>query len=473
MKRILTVLAGLAITSLCSIQAQDIRSLGMGGVLLPGSGLAAFNPAYVSYPDNQWGKGGGFVLPVGLINFFVRPQMNVLNFVQNRAPYINDPVNNPFDLLAIADQALNLNSFILNPPSSPNELVIDITAQNGVRFFDGTGAQLNFSSGKGVAVAGNSSSRPLGVSPLFRVPVNIGPVQLGLGVFVNVGTPGISINQEFLAKLASNTLTPNTEYIFASGSLQASAGIAIDLAFATSFSLPTTTLYVGARGTGFYGLGYVSGNADAIVKTDNNGNPDTSTLGKYTGSVFISSPFFHSGDSGFGADLDLGVAADFTGAQIGVPELERLTVGAGVVGGITFSAWTGQTFALSSSDSSPFANGKGVAKTVDSGLTADPFFTFNVAGLLNVGVPGLRVLAAADTQFGRNTFTIHVGAEAQFGLLVARAGLGYNNGLTFGLGGGVDFGGGIGLDFALTTHTPIFTNGYTAFGIALALKLGF
>ena len=37
----------------------------------------------------------------------------------------------------------------------------------------------------------------------------------------------------------------------------------------------------------------------------------------------------------------------------------------------------------------------------------------------------------------------------------------------------VDFGGGLGLDFALTSHTAVFTNGYTAFGIALALKLGF
>jgi hypothetical protein len=473
LKQFLRTFATLMVAGAGLASAQDVRALGMGGVLLPGPGLAAFNPAYASYPANQWGRGGGIVLPIGLINFFIRPQMNVLNFATNRAPYVNDPQNNPFDLLPIFDQATNLNSFILNPPSSPNELVIDISAQNGVRFFDGNGNQLQFSSGTGVAIAGSSSSRPLGVNPLFRLPINIGPVQVGLGLFVNVGTPGISLNQEFLNKLASNTLEPSKTYTFATGSFQASAGVALDLAFATSISLPTTTLYVGARGAGYYGLGYVSGTVNAKIDTKPDGSPDTSTLGKYDGTVFISSPFYHPGDSGFGADLDLGVAADFSGAQLGAPELERLSVGAGVLGGLTFSSWTGQNFKVSNTDSDPFGAGKGVAATVDSGLTTDPLFTINGAGLFNVGVPGLKVLAAADLQIGRSTFSIHLGAEAQFGVLVGRAGIGYNNGLTFGLGGGVDFGGGLGLDFALTSHTAIFTNGYTAFGIALALKLGF
>jgi hypothetical protein len=475
LKRIIRTFATLIVAGVGIASAQDVRSLGMGGVLLPGPGLAAFNPAYASYPANQWGRGGGIVLPVGLINFFIRPSMNILNFATNRAPYVNDPQNNPFDLLPIVDQATNLNSFILNPPSSPGELVIDITAQNGVRFFDGNGNQLQFSSGAGVAIAGSSNSRPLGVNPLFRLPIELGPVQIGFGLFVNVGSPSVILNQEFLTKLAANDLKAGGEtYTFATGSFQASAGVALDLAFATSFALPSTTLYVGARGTGFYGLGYVSAKVDAQVNTNQNDkNPDTSTLGKYDGVVFISSPFYHPGDSGFGADLDFGVAADFSGVQLGTPELERLNVGAGVLGGLTFSSWTGQNFKVSNTDSTPFAPEKGVAATADSGLTTDPLFTINGAGLFNVGVPGLKVLGAADLQFGRNAFSIHLGAEAQFGLLVGRAGIGYNNGLTFGLGGGVDFGGGLGLDFALTSHTAIFTNGYTAFGIALALKLGF
>ena len=473
MKPILRIFTTLAVVTLCAASAQDVRSLGMGGVLLPGLSLAAFNPAYASYPADQWGRGGGINLPVGLINFFVRPQMNILNFATNRAPYVNDPNNNPFDLLAIFDQATNLNSFILNPPSSPKELVIDISAQNGVRFFDGAGNQLQFSSAASIAKPGDSSSRPLGVSPIFRLPVNVGPVQVGLGLFVNVGSPGISINQAFLTALAANTLDPKTTYTFATGTFQASAGVALDLAFATSFVLPTTTLYVGARGTGFYGLGYVSGKVNAEVVTKDDGSPDPNTLGKYDGDVFISSPFYHPGDSGFGVDLDLGVAADFSGAQLGTPELERLNVGLGVLGGLTYSAWTGQNFKVSNTDTTPFADGKGKPLTVDSGLTTDPLFTLSAAGLFNVGVPGLRVLGAADLQFGRSTFAIHLGGEAQFGLLVGRTGIGYNNGLTFGLGGGVDFGGGLGLDFALTSHTPLFTSGYTAFGIAVAVKLGF
>jgi hypothetical protein len=473
LKRLFGILTTLAIAIFSTSSAQDVRSLGMGGVLLPGSSLAPYNPAYANYPDNQWGRGGGFSLPVGLINFFVRPQMNILSFATNRAPYVNDPQNNPFDLLAIYDQATNLNSFILNPPASPNELIIDISAQNGVRFFDGAGNVLNFSSDVSLVTAGSSSSRPIGVSPIFRLPINIGPVQIGVGVFANLGRPGISINQAFLTALASNSLKPKTTYTFATGTVQASAGVALDLAFATNVVLPSTTVYVGARAVGFYGLGYVSSTVNAQVVTKDDGSVDTSTLGKYDGVVFISSPLYHPGDNGFGVDLDLGVATDFTGAQLGVPEIERVSVGLGVLGGLTTSSWTGQEFVVKDSDSNPFGTGKGVAKTVDSGLTTDPLFTFNAAGLFNVGVPGLRVLGATDLQLGRGAFSVHLGAEAQFGLLVGRAGIGYNNGLTFGLGGGVDFGGGIGLDLALTTHTPIFTSGYTALGIAVALKLGF
>ena len=38
----LGVLSGLA-------SAQEVRGLGMGGVLLPGSSLAQYNPAYTAY----------------------------------------------------------------------------------------------------------------------------------------------------------------------------------------------------------------------------------------------------------------------------------------------------------------------------------------------------------------------------------------------------------------------------------------
>jgi hypothetical protein len=134
MKKALSVV-GLALALSTTALAQDVRSLGLGGALVPGPTLSPFNPAYLSYPAD--GRGGGLSLPVGLLNFVLNPQMNVLDFLSNRAAYTSTPPTREFNFLAAFDQITHLNSFILNTPTAPRELTITLNS-TGLSFFDET-----------------------------------------------------------------------------------------------------------------------------------------------------------------------------------------------------------------------------------------------------------------------------------------------------------------------------------------------
>ncbi len=445
--------------------AQDVRGLGLGGALVPGPALSAFNPAFSAYPSD--GRGGGLVLPLGLLNFVVNPQLNVIGLLTNPAQY-NDPgnPNSPeFNVLAAFDQATHLNTLILNPVPAPRQINVNVSA-SGVTLTDENGQPLEANFSSGFSAARGASA--VGVSPLFRIPFGIGPVQFGLGVFVNATGPNLATDPKLQADLlaGSGKLPPNTTYSSAvSGAANASAGIAVDVAFAVPIALPTlpgATLYAGGRGSGFYGLALVDVKAVGSLKTDSSGNL-TSATPDYSVTVFRADPT--NGGFGFGVNADLGVAVDLPSAILGVPELERLNVGLGVVGALDYYSWTGtEQTTTSAGTSAPIPSSR-------SGGGVDPLVTVNVAGTFSLA-GGWRVLALTDAQFGRGRLALHLGAEAQFGPFTVRGGLGLDNGFKFGLGGSFDVSNNFGFDVALTTHQAPFYN-HTNYGIALALRLGF
>jgi hypothetical protein len=445
--------------------AQDVRGLGMGGALVPGPSLAVFNPAYSVYPSD--GRGGGLVLPLGLLNFFVNPQMNVIDFISNPSRYANpgDPSSPEFNALAAFDQATHLNTFILNPVPAPRQINVNVSS-TGVTLTDQNGTPLayNFSSGASANLSSGASA--VGATPLFRIPFGIGALNFGLGLFFNFSGPSLSVNPALQNDLIARggTLEPNKNYEDAvTGQVQGAAGISFDAAFALPFDVPGARIYAGGRGAGFFGLAYVDVQASGSVRADASGSL-TSATPTYEINVFRADPT--NGGFGFGVNLDLGVAADLPSATLGVPELEKLTVGLGIVGAVDTYTWNGQEQTITASGtSSPVAATRG-------SFAFNPLVTLNAAGTFSLQ-GGLRVLAVTDIQFGRGVFAAHLGAEAQFGMFLARAGLGVENGgFRFGLGGGVEFAPGLGFDLALTTHQAPFYN-HTSFGIALAARFGF
>ncbi len=79
-----------------------------------------------------------------------------------------------------------------------------------------------------------------------------------------------------------------------------------------------------------------------------------------------------------------------------------------------------------------------------------------------------KLLLAADTRFGANTPTLHLGAEYNLGGVAIRTGVGLEGGLRFGLGAGFNLEA-LSLDLALTTHEAPLVGG-TVYGIAMAVR---
>ena len=472
MKRALTTI-GLLLALSGAALAQDVRSLGLGGALVPGPAVSPFNPAYLNYPSD--GRGGGITLPIGLLNFVLNPQMNVIDFLTNRSPYLSNPPQKIFNFLAAFDQATHLNSFILNTPTPPGELSINLSA-SGISLFDVTNNRpinLDFSSLGGLFGTPSATS---GVTPLIGIPFSIGPVAIKIGVFANIAPTAPRIDPALISDISDGNLNgtyPNA--ISVSG--QAAAGVSLDLAFSTPISLSTTKLYIGARASGFFGAGYADGRASVSIKPGSDSALTNAKIG-YEYTYFISSPLAAglgqgiTNGSGYGVAGDFGVVADLLGISLGVPELEKFTIGFGVIGLIEANTWSGTEIRTVYNPDDGTSTSTTNNNASRGGINFNPLFTANVAGTFSLA-GGFRVLAMLDGQLGRGGFNLHLGVEAQWTLFVLRGGIGIENGrFRFGLGGGFEFAPGLGLDLALTAHPTPFIGG-TSFGVALALRLGF
>jgi hypothetical protein len=464
MKRI-TLVAVVALLASSHTHAQDVRALGLGGARAPGPGLSTFNPAYSAYPPES-GRGAGFVLPLGLLNFLFNPQLNVIDFITNTRAYADpgNPNAPEFNALAAFDQITHLNTLILNPVRAPREINVNISGSSGVTLTDENGQVIStsFSSNPGFQYA--SAYSAAGASPLVRVPFSVGPVSLGLGVFFYQRGPSVDVDTQLLVDIAAGggRLPPNKTYpraISAAGGV--AAGITVDAGLAMPIALPTATVYVGARATAFYGLANAEIVVNGALKTGSDGSL-SSTQPSYNYTTFLALP---GSGYGYGANLDGGVATDIPGANFGVPSLEVLTLGVGIVGLVDFYRWEGQERTVYSDGTST------TTPATRSSAGFDPVVTVNAAARFSFA-GGVRVLALSDVQFGRNQFSGHIGAEATIGLLQLRGGLGVDGGLRFGLGASLEFAPNLGVDLALTTHQAPFY-AHTNFGIALAARLGF
>jgi hypothetical protein len=441
--------------------AQEVRSLGMGGALLPGPSLAQYNPAYSGYnaagfqPD---GLEGGIPIPLGVINLLIRPSMNPFtlygNISSKNSAALTDP-NTAFDALAFIDQITNLNTFIINPPSAPKRLNINYS-DGGINLTDENGKPIDLQTYSSSSAGASNGLGATNFTPTFH----FGTFELGIGVFAGVQGPEFSTDAALSAALAGGTITPGTPYKF-TANIKGSAGVSLGLAYAAGIpvSSPETgnlTVYVGGRARGFYGLAFADVKIDGDVTIDpNNSQPKTN----YTTKSFVS---IVGKGYGYGVNADFGVAVD---VPIG-SDKSTATFGVGAVNLVNYTTWSGEETIN--------VNGVSSAATPASRTDAvfNPLFTVNAGYSFRVDEIASRIFVAADVQFGQGKFATHVGAEAKLGPVYARGGLGYDRGLIVGLGAGLIFAPNLGMDLALTTHTAPFTN-HLDFGIAMALRLAF
>ena len=450
MKRaLLAFFLGLSLTP--PALSQSVRNLGMSGLTLPGPDAAYLNPAYAAFPAGMYGSNADFALPIGLVAVLLRPQTSPFNNIGSE--------NSPFDLLAAYDQFSHPNEFLLNPASSNAfinpatgypEIVINVD-QNGLRITDSAGRPINLNFSVG-SPGGVSSNKALTPSPIFRLPIPIGPgLSADLGVFAGGVGLGVSPDANLRQALSSGTLQPNTDYSI-NASASAQAGVSLGLSYASVIPrLPisdtlTSNVYVGARGEGFYGLAYAEGTAKARVRTDANSQPSSAA---YSGKLFYTVP---GNGLGLGLRADLGVAFEGQGT----------TVGLGIRNAIGFARWTGTEVEYTE-------DGQRLSGASErGGFGVAPALFLNAATKLPLDLGS--VILGGDLGF-EGSLSTHLGGEYQLRELRLRAGLGYNGGFVLGLGAGYAVPG-FSLDAALTTHQAPIVGG-TVFGIALGLGVSY
>lgn len=430
---------------------QSVRSLGMGGLVLPGPEASYLNPAYAAFPANMYGSSADFPLPVGLVALLLNPQTSPFGNIGS--------ASSPFDLLSAYDQFTHPNEFLINPASSNAfinpatgnpEIVINVD-QSGVRVTDSQGRPINLNFSVG-SPSGVSSNKALTPEPFFRLPIPLGlGLSADIGVFAGGVGLGLSPNANLQQAVASQTLQPNTDYSL-SAKASAQAGVSLGLSYA--WVLPrvpllestVTNVYVGGRGEGFYGLAYLEGTGTARIHTDNNSQPSSAA---YSGKMFFTTP---DNGSGIGLRADLGVALEGQGS----------TVGLGLRNVLGFARWTGTEVSIDESGQVTYQ----ASDRSSFGVAPAIFLNAATKVALEVG----SVIVGGDLGLEGSLYT-HLGGEYQLGELRLRAGLGYNGGFMLGLGAGYA-GAGFSFDAALTTHQAPIVGG-TVFGLAIGLGVSY
>ena len=440
--------------------AQSVRSLGMAGLVLPGPEAAYLNPAYAAYPAGQYGSERGLRLPLGLLGLVLRPESNPLPGLSGLANLTKE--NSPFDFLTFYNQLTYPNEFLINPASSkaflnPNtgypEIQIVVEA-NGIQITDyrGNPIPLDLELGE-VGVAATKALTP---APLLRVPFSLADnLFLDLGIFAGGFGLGLSPNDSLRQALRSGQLSPNSEYA-AVLSTSTQSGISLGFGYAARLpdlpipNLAPLKLYLGSRGEAFYGLTYLEGNLSIGLQTDSQGRFDPNRPPVYRGTVFYSVP---GSGNGFGVRADLGV----------VIETQSATLGLGIRNLLGFVRWSGTELRWNGNPGDPVSS-----QAERSSFGFVPAIFLNAA--TQVPLEAGTLLLGGDLGYQSRLYG-RIGGEYSFGPARLRAGLGFDNGLRFGLGAGF-VGAGFSLDTALTTHrAPVVGN--TVFGLAVSLGLNF
>jgi len=440
--------------------AQSVRSLGMAGLVLPGPEAAYLNPAYAAYPAGQYGSERGLRLPLGLLGLVLRPESNPLPGLSGLANLTKE--NSPFDFLTFYNQLTYPNEFLINPASSkaflnPNtgypEIQIVVEA-NGIQITDyrGNPIPLDLELGE----AGVAATKALTPAPLLRVPFSLADnLFLDLGIFAGGFGLGLSPNDSLRQALRSGQLSPNSEYA-AVLSTSAQSGISLGFGYAARLpdlpipNLAPLKLYLGSRGEAFYGLTYLEGNLSIGLQTDSQGRFDPNRPPVYRGTVFYSVP---GSGNGFGVRADLGV----------VIETQSATLGLGIRNLLGFVRWSGTELRWNGNPGDPVSS-----QAERSSFGFVPAIFLNAA--TQVPLEAGTLLLGGDLGYQSRLYG-RIGGEYSFGPARLRAGLGFDNGLRFGLGAGF-VGAGFSLDTALTTHrAPIV--GDTVFGLALSFGWNF
>jgi hypothetical protein len=421
------ILATATLALASSANAQNIRSMGMGGTLVPGKALEPINPAYhFDQGPFEW----SVPLPLGIANYFARQK----DFFGSSS------------LGPAVDQVLHWSTVILNPSTTIPKGVFGSSEPPSLE----PGTQLSYrtpgTGGFRVSVFDfdeNTIGQPVA-----------GTFSIGFGIATKLEPFQVIINDEYARDYANTQLRRDGKYAMLLG-LGGSIGPRLDLTWGMPFDLDEQwSGIVGARGALTYNL--MTFEAITLWEKTPNG-----TTGRTIN--LIASPFYKNGSS-IDVSLDTGVVLEGADA----------TVGVGVIGLIELESINGTV-------SGPPSNGGASIEVPisDQQFSFARLITVNGAYNFSVDTDSMTIpmTVFADAQIeglfsGYPYYTAHAGLEAGFDAFTARGGIGYDNGLNIGLGGGWQISEGFGLDAALTAQQALGAKQLN-FGLALGLNFKF
>jgi len=434
---ILALLAALALAGTAG--AQNIRSLGMGGVIAPG-GAVGTNPAYASLPNEL----NSVPIPLGLINLLAN--LDKL-----------DPTSPTVDLLFAADQAARLDAFLFNAATAPDEIIITISEGDA-----GPELSIDTVGGSSIRVL---QGRAFAVGPDFDLPIRFpaGPVNVGIRPFLTTDLrwrPDADLAALFGSGTAGGSATFSAE---------AEAGLQVDVGYSLEIPIPAGTypgsVYVGGTVSPFVSFARVqgSGTVDVTAAVD-------TVEYDIDGTALVS--LVSDGNVGYGLKTDLGVVT-----VVRIPE-GVVTAGFSL-GELGFGVYTGNAYTITGSETVPpdLSAPTATSRTEFLGVPDMQLTAAIDLSLATIGVTELAsLLVASDLGYVGGGFTGHLGTEAGFGIedlgiIYARAGGGYDGGLLLGIGAGLDAFG-VGFDLAVFGRGSVLTSD-PSYGLSAGVRFGF
>jgi hypothetical protein len=406
-----------------------LDELGLAGTVPPGPGGRHRNPALTSgVPDLRLGSSGrdggrgrvdaesaagwtmsllGAVrLPTGLLGL-LRPGSNPFLYSSDRGAFIAS-----FDALSFLDQAAQPGLFLLDPPQSPEQVLISVSSQEiSVTGGNGESIPLGMRPGThGISVF----ATPLVPPPSIGIGLRYGPLALESGLFWGGGDYALTPNEALQEVLDGGPVGGFTEYsVTAAASAQAGLSQSVTLLYRLPWGCPSWRIQGAVRAVLFYAAAAGRVELRGGTRTGAGGLPET---------VFAQSDlfYFYPGTGfGTGARIDAGLAALH----------DRLLLGLGVLNILGVSRYTGMRRGLEelfigepTQDSMDFAGSL-------------PELSVHAAWSAAVGPAGSLTLMA-DVGYPR-TLAAHCAAAYRQGKVLVESGIGWEGALRYDVSIGV------------------------------------
>ncbi len=280
-------------------QTYWMESSPEGSIKIPGASIAS--------------RFGTIRVPVGLLGF-LRPASNPFLYVSDRSRFITS-----FDVLAFVDQMAQPWLLLLDPPQSPEDVVISVSSEE-ITVAGGSGEPIRFGTRPGTRGISKFAT-PLIPPPFLGIMWTGGPLLFETGLFWGGGDYACTPNEHLDEVLSGDPVKDETEYtVSATASVQGGLSQSATLLFPLPSKLPSWRIQGAVRAVLYYTTAAGRIELRAGTRTGIGGSPDT---------VFAESDlfYFYPGKGfGFGGRIDAGIAATHGRILVGLGFLNLIGV---------------------------------------------------------------------------------------------------------------------------------------------------